>query len=52
MQVGDLIVTAKPVGQPAVLCVEGQKKFLAQLGRHKQSRALQILRPIQPTDRV
>ncbi len=49
---GDLIVTDKPAHEPAVLAVEGRKKFLAQLGQHKGKRALHILRTVEKHDRV
>jgi len=52
MTTGDLIVTEKPAGQPVVLCVEGEKKFLAQIGQYKGKRALKIVRAIRPGDRV
>jgi flagellar motor switch protein FliM len=50
--VGDLVVTEKPVSAPIVVCVEGEKKFLAQIGQYKGQRALKVLRAIRPTDRV
>jgi flagellar motor switch protein FliM len=49
---GDLIVTETPSSTPAVLCVEGEKKILANLGQYNGSRALKILRPIDTQDRV
>lgn len=49
---GDVLTTDKPAGAPAVLCVEGEKKHLAHLGQHKGMRALKILRPVRPDDRV
>lgn len=52
MSVGDIISTEKAMSQPAVLLVEGEKKFLAYIGQFKGSRALRIARAIQPTDRV
>lgn len=50
--VGDLIVTEKPVGRPIVVCVEGEKKFLAHIGQHKGQRALKVLRAVRPDDRA
>lgn len=44
MQPGDVIVTEKPASEPVAVCVEGEAKFQAQLGRHKHSRALRIVR--------
>jgi flagellar motor switch protein FliM len=52
MAPGDVIVTDKPASQPAVMTIEGRKKFLAHLGQHKGNRALKVVRPVQPTDRV
>lgn len=52
MSVGDVIVTEKPASQPAVLCVEGEPKFLAQVGRHRDKIALKVLRPVTPADRI
>jgi flagellar motor switch protein FliM len=49
---GDLIVTEKPADQPVVVCVEGEKKFVARLGQFKGARALKIERPIRPDDRL
>ncbi len=49
---GDLIVTEKAISKPIVVCVEGEKKFLAQIGQFKGARALKILRAVTPTDRV
>lgn len=52
MAQGDLIVTDKPASQNVVLCVEGERKFLAQIGQYKGKRALRIVRAIRETDRV
>ncbi len=52
LSVGDLIVTEKPAVQPAVLCVEGEKKMFVDLGQFKGSRALKVVRPIGPKDRA
>lgn len=52
MTAGDLIVTEKPANQHVVVCVEGERKFLAQIGQYKGKRALRIVRPIQEGDRV
>lgn len=49
---GDLVVTEKPAAESVVLCVEGEKKFLADVGQIKGSRALQVKRAITPHDRV
>ncbi|MEZ6212172.1 MAG: flagellar motor switch protein FliM [Phycisphaerales bacterium] len=52
LSVGDLIVTEKEATRPALVCVEGEKKMFAEIGRHKGNRALKIVRPIKPSDRV
>jgi flagellar motor switch protein FliM len=52
MQIGDLIVTEKPAIQHVVVCIEGEKKFLAQIGQFKGKRALKIVRAIKPGERV
>ncbi|GMV24071.1 MAG: hypothetical protein AMXMBFR58_01020 [Phycisphaerae bacterium] len=48
MQPGDVIVTDKPANEPVVVCVEGEAKFEAHLGRHKDVRALRIVRATSP----
>jgi flagellar motor switch protein FliM len=52
MSVGDVIATDKPAAQNVVLCVEGERKFLAQIGQFKGKRALRIVRAYRATDRV
>ncbi len=52
LDVGDIITTDKAAADPIVLCVEGQKKMLANIGQHKGARALKIIRPVGPQDRV
>jgi flagellar motor switch protein FliM len=47
MQPGDVIVTEKPASQPVTVCIEGEAKYEAHLGMHKQSRALRIVRSIE-----
>ncbi len=49
---GDIIVTEKPARHPVILCVENEKKYLAQIGQYRGNRALKILRPIGAADRV
>ncbi|HYF15453.1 MAG TPA: flagellar motor switch protein FliM [Phycisphaerales bacterium] len=49
---GDVVLTEKPADQPVVLCVEGEKKYLAQIGQYKGGRALRVLRAIGPSERV
>jgi flagellar motor switch protein FliM len=52
LEVGDLIMTEKLAASPVSVRVGGVPKFLAQVGRHKGSRAVRIVRPIGPSDRV
>lgn len=52
MSVGDVIATEKLATHPVVMCVEGEKKFLASVGQYRGSRALKVMREIGPTDRV
>ena len=49
---GDVVVTEKSAVQPVVLCVEGERKYLAQLGQYHGSRAMKVLRPVTVHDRV
>ena len=49
---GDVIMTEKDVRDPVVVCVEGERKLLAEMGRHKDARALRVSRPINASDRV
>lgn len=52
LAVGDLIVTEKAASKPAVLCVEGEKKYMAHLGQFRGNRAMKIIRPMNSDDRV
>jgi flagellar motor switch protein FliM len=52
MQPGDLIVTETNRHTPAVLCVEGERKFMAELGQLKDHRALRVIRSLNPNERV
>lgn len=52
MAPGDLIVTEKAASTPAVITVEGERKYLAHLGQYKGKRALKVVRSIGPGDRV
>ncbi len=51
MAVGDLIMTETPATKPMILAVEGERKFLAHIGQHRNKRALRIDRPVTRTDR-
>jgi flagellar motor switch protein FliM len=52
LDVGDLIVTDKPASEPVVLTTGGSAKFFARIGQHKGSRALKVVRRLQPEDRT
>jgi len=52
LEVGDVIMTDKPASSPVTLYIESVPKFFAEIGRHKNNRALQIKRPIAVGDRV
>jgi flagellar motor switch protein FliM len=52
MQSGDIIVTEKSCKDPAVVSVQGEKKFLAYVGQYRGNRALRVWRGTEPTDRV
>ncbi len=49
---GDLLLTEKRADQPVVLTVEGEKKFLAELGAFRGARALRVVRACRSDDRV
>ncbi len=49
---GDLILTDKPTAAPLTLVVEGKRKYIGHLGQYRGNRALKVLRPINPKDRV
>jgi flagellar motor switch protein FliM len=52
MAEGDLILTETPATRPMILAVEGERKFLAHIGQHRNKRAMRIVRPVTRTDRV
>ncbi len=52
LSVGDIIMTEKPTATPVVVCVEGERKFLAHIGQFRGSRALRVLRATGAEDRV
>ncbi len=52
MSVGDVIVTDKPAQEEVVMCVEGERKFLAKIGQCRGVRALRVVRPASSADRV
>lgn len=52
MSIGDVIVTEKPSTDPVLIAVEGEPKFKAQLGKHRENLALRVLRPVRSGDRL
>jgi flagellar motor switch protein FliM len=52
MAPGDIISTERAASSPAVIAVETEKKFLAEVGQYKQSRAIRVIRPVGEHDRV
>ncbi len=52
LEVGDVIMTDKPATSPVTLYIESVPKFLADIGRHKNHRALRVRRRITGGDRV
>jgi flagellar motor switch protein FliM len=52
LEVGDLITTEKPSNSPVVVTSGGRPKFLANIGQFRGNRALKIVRPIRPSDRL
>ncbi len=47
LSVGDLIMTDKSALKPAVMLVEGEKKFLAAVGQYKGRRAVKVISAMQ-----
>lgn len=52
LQVGDLLVTEHPATSPSAVYIEGEPKFLAQAGQHRNNRAVQITKTVQKGDRI
>lgn len=52
LQPGDIIQTAKPATEDAIVQVEGRNKFRADLGRHKQNRAVKLTGPASDDDKL
>jgi len=51
LEVGDVITTDRPAAEPVVLTIDGQPKFMANIGQLKGRRAVKVLRPKRATDR-
>lgn len=52
LQVGDIILTAKPASAPLTLMMGDKRKYIGHLGQFKGNRAFKVLRPLSPKDRV
>ncbi|QQS08998.1 MAG: flagellar motor switch protein FliM [Phycisphaerales bacterium] len=52
MKPGDVISTERLANKPVVLCVEGERKFVAQIGQYRGKRALKILKALHIGERV
>jgi len=52
MKVGDLIVTTKDAKSPSLIFVEQEPKFTAQIGQHRDHRAVRISKTVARGDRV
>jgi flagellar motor switch protein FliM len=48
LEVGDLITTDHPVGEPLLVCLDGRPAFRAALGSQSDRRAVRILREAEP----
>lgn len=51
LAVGDIIMTTKPASAPVLIEVEGEPRFLANMGQHRSKRALRVQREVQHGDR-
>ena len=52
LQVGDLMVTTHNAQKPSVIYIEGEPKFVAEVGQHRNNRAVRVIRSIQKGERV
>ena len=52
LSVGDLVMTEKAAASHVTLCIEGQKKYLANIGQYKGQRALKVVRAVSPKDKA
>lgn len=51
LSVGDMIVTTHDAKSPSVLNIEGEPKFLAEVGQHRGNRAVRVIRSIEKGER-
>ena len=52
MRVGDLVVTTKEAKEPALVLVENEPKFTAEIGQHRGNRAIRIKKSVSRGERV
>jgi len=52
LEVGDILMTEKPANTPVTLYIESVPKFLAEIGQHRNHRAVRVNRRITPSDRL
>lgn len=52
LQVGDLIETTHDAKSPSVLNIEGEPKFLVEVGQHRNNRAVRVIRAINKGERI
>ncbi|MHC4911027.1 MAG: flagellar motor switch protein FliM, partial [Planctomycetota bacterium] len=52
LEVGDVIMTGRPSTAPAIISVAGKAKHIASLGQYRGNRALRVIRPVRPADRL
>ncbi len=52
LQVGDLIETTHDAKSPSVLNIEGEPKFLVEVGQHRNNRAVRVIRSINKGERI
>lgn len=50
LSVGDLILTGQASDAPAVLAIEGQSKYRVMPGRHRGTRVVRVIEPVEPAD--
>ncbi|MFK7760482.1 MAG: flagellar motor switch protein FliM [Phycisphaerales bacterium] len=52
LQVGDTLVTTHKSERPSVIYVEGEPKFLAEVGQHRNNRAVRVIRSVDKGERI
>jgi len=52
LSVGDMIVTEHGSKNPAVIYIEGEPKFTAEVGQHRNNRAVRVIRSVAKGERI